>query len=147
MHATSSLTANLKGGGIEDGPLSRREARPDLSIGTGAGPSSRDSGVGLITSDTDFGGSAPPDVITCDLDMYTRSVMKSRDKDQVLMGAKRIGDLWKGRIFEQEGKRRFGGVFRSGTIREDATDEDTDDGGRSMGPIARTGQVFKGLVG
>lgn len=148
VHAGSSLTANLKGGGIEDGPLQRRELHPDLSIGIGTGIDDKyTSGIGLITSDTDFGGSAPPDVIMTDLEMYTRSIMKSREKDQVYMGAKRIGDLWKGHIFEQEGKRRFGGVFRSGTIPEGGTDEDTDDGGKSMGPIARTGQAIKGLVG
>lgn len=147
MHATSSLTANLKGGGIEDGPLKNREAHPDLTIGIGT-DEKHPSGAGLITPITDYAGSAPPDVIMTDLEMYTRSIMKSRDKDQIAMGAKRIGDLWKGHLFEQEGKRRFGGVFRSGTIREGATDEETDDGAKTMmGPIARTGQKLKGIVG
>lgn len=144
MHATSSLTANLKGGGIEDGPLRKREAHPDLSIDNG----DKHSGVGLITSDTDFAGSAPPDVIMTDLDLYTRSVMKSREKDQVFMGAKRIGDLWRGQLFEQEGKRGLGGLLhRKGTIKDADTDDSSDEGGKGKGVIARTGQAMKGLVG
>lgn len=151
-HATSTFTAGLKGGGIEDGPLGKREAHPDLSIGVGVAGAGTDgkssSGVGLITSDTDFANSAPPDVIMTDLVMYTRTIMKSKEKDQILMGAKRIGDLWKGHVFEQEKKRHFGdSLWRSGTIREDATDEDTDDGAKAVGALARTGQALKGLVG
>jgi hypothetical protein len=140
VHATSSLSANLKGGNAEDGPLRRREHRPDISTDTHAG-------IHLIVPDDEVGSSAAPDVITTNLEAYTSGIKRSKEKDWEQMGAKRIGDLWKGNIFEHEGKRGLGGLLsRKGTIRDDATEEDSDDGGRTRGALARTGQAFKGLV-
>jgi hypothetical protein len=137
-HATSSISANLKGNSHEDGPLRRREQRPDLSSSTG------ESGLKLISPDHDVGNSAPPDVITTNLEAYTNGIKKSREKDWIEMGAKKIGDLWKGNLGVEE-KKGFG-VFRKGTIKEEGTEEDSDDGGRTRGALAKTGKAFKGLV-
>lgn len=143
-HATSSLAANLKGGLAEDGPLRRRELRPDLSASTSA---DKGSGRSLIVMG-DLGGVTPPDVITDDLELYTRTVMRTKEKDQNLLGARRVGDLWRGAIFEMEGKRGLGGFLgRKNTVKDGGTDEDSDEGGRPMRGLARTGQAIKGLVG
>jgi hypothetical protein len=98
VHATSSLSANLKGGNAEDGPLRRREHRPDISTDTHAG-------IHLIVPDDEVGSSAAPDVITTNLEAYTSGIKRSKEKDWEQMGAKRIGDLWKGNIFEHEGEK------------------------------------------
>lgn len=138
-HATSSLSANLKGGAAEDGPLRRREYRPDLSSSPLGG-----GGMGLITPDADLGGIAPPDVLTTNLDAYTKCILRTKEKDWTVLGAKRVGDLWKGTLFEHEGRRGLGGLLgRKGTVREGGTDDSSDEGGKTRGAF----QAIKGLVG
>ena len=137
-HATSSISANLKGSSHEDGPLRRRELRPDYSL------ASSESGLKLITPDNEVIPSAPPDVITTNLEAYTNGIKKSKEKDWTEMGAKRIGDLWKGNLGVEEKKGR--GVFRRGTIREEGTEEDSDDNTGARGALVKTGKAFKGLV-
>lgn len=148
-HATSSLSANLKGGAAEDGPLRRRELRPDLSSSSS---SSSPSGMSLITPDHELlssgNGLAPPDAILTNLEIYTKGIMRTKDKDWALIGARRIGELWKGSLFEQESKRGLGGLLgRKPTVREASSEDESDEGGRTKGALARTGQAFKDLVG
>jgi hypothetical protein len=138
-HATSSISANLKGSSHEDGPLRRRELRPDYSM------TSSESGLKLITPDNEVIPSAPPDVITTNLEAYTNGIKKSKEKDWIEMGAKRIGDLWKGNLGGEENKKGRG-VFRRGTIREEGTEEDSDDNTGARGALVKTGKAFKGLV-
>lgn len=138
-HATSSLSANLKGGAAEEGPLRRREYRPDLFASPLGG-----GGMGLITPDADLGGIAPPDILTTNLDAYTKGIQRTKEKDWVLLGARRIGDLWKGTLFEHEGKRGLGGLLnRKSTVRDGGTDDSSDEGSKARGAF----QAIKGLVG
>jgi hypothetical protein len=106
----------------------------------------------LITPDSDIGSIAGPDVITTNLEAYTNGIKSMKEKTWEDMGAKKIGNLWKGKVNsgvgEYEGKRGFGGLIsRKNTIKDDGTEEDSDDHGKGKGAFARTGQAFKGLVG
>lgn len=148
-HATSSLSANLKGGAAEDGPLRRREHRPEFRTDSG----DSDTGMGMIIPHGDVGPVAPPDVITTDLEAYIKGILKSREKDWAIMGARRVAQLWNGHMFEQEGKRRhLGGILRRRTASRDVLDDDADDSaharGRGLkGMTAKTGQAIKGGFG
>ena len=99
----------------------------------------------LITPDHEVGSTAPPDVITTNLEAYTNGIKKCREKDWIDMGAKKIGDLWKGNLGVGGEEKRTFGVFRKGTIREEGTEEDSEDGG-ARGVLGKTGKAFKGLV-
>jgi hypothetical protein len=101
----------------------------------------------LITPDSEVGTSAAPDIITTSLEAYTNGIKKSKERDLLEMGAKRIGDLWKGNVGDEGHKRGFGLLSRKNTIRSEGSEEDSEDVGRGMGALARTGQAFKGLVG
>jgi hypothetical protein len=148
----------------EDGPLRRREHRPDFDTpstpitgrfnGNGDGiphDQQQQTGLHLIVPDDEVGHSAAPDIITTNLEAYTSGIKRSKEKDWVEMGARRIGDLWKGggNFFEGEAKRGLGlGLLsRKNTVKGDGTEDDSDDGGRTRGALARTGQAFKGFVG
>ena len=101
----------------------------------------------LITPDANLGSTAGPDVITTNLEAYTNGIKSMKEKTWDDLGARRIGNLWKGNLGEQEGKRGFGGLIsRKNTIKDDGTEDDSDDPGKGKGAFARTGQAFKGLV-
>lgn len=157
--ATSSISANLRGGGTEDTPLRMREHHhahfrddiPDEQFG---------SGVGLITADDQVGSSAAPNIITTDLEAYISGILHSRQKDWDAMGARRIAELWSGRVgTDGQNPRRTGSrqVSRSGTLvkpnhrarvasRDFAKEEEGDDsvGGGGHGAVR---SALKGMAG
>ncbi|KAL7419395.1 hypothetical protein Q5752_006233 [Cryptotrichosporon argae] len=150
--ATSTLSANLKGG-ADDTPLRKREhlRRHDVETRDYA------SGLELIVADADVGVVAPPDIITTDLEAYTRGVLKSKEKEWDVMGARRIAALWSGH--PGGGLHLHGQGFRTrrlealGRRRPTVIDEDDDGEGRARhafkGMTAKTGQALRdgfGLV-
>lgn len=146
--ATSTLHANLKGGGQEDTPLRKREhhhfrTRPEEL------PS--DSGFNLIVPAGEAGVYAPPDIITSDLEAYTRGILKSREKDWDVMGARRIGALWSGQteLGKSKSHRRLnGGVLRKKTHEPEADDGDEGSTRGALGKISeKTGLAIKGGLG
>ena len=151
--ATSSLSANLKGGAAEDTPLRKREHHLRFRADDGT---DSDSGVGLIVPQGEIGPVAPPDVITTDLDAYTKGILKSREKDWDVMGARRIGALWSGQV-DLRHKRSFGRLDRNvlrrrqtslDAGREDGLD-DAQGGARATFEkmTSKTGQAIKGGLG
>lgn len=142
--ATSSISANLKGGGHEDTPLRKREhhhLRNRLEDG------SSDSGFNLVVPAGEVGSTAPPDVITSDLEAYTRGILKTREKDWDLMGARRIAALWSGHDTNGRHHRRLNtGVLRRRHESVDETEE-----AASKGPLGKigekTGLAIKGGLG
>ncbi|EIW71183.1 hypothetical protein TREMEDRAFT_71084 [Tremella mesenterica DSM 1558] len=142
-HATSSLSANLKG--QDDLSLRRREHRvrsPD--------DDERLGGMQLIVPEGQVGHSAPPDVITTDLEAYTRSLIKTKEKDWGLLGARRIAELWNGSFTEHDHKKRngFDRVFRQRQASKLISDDDGEtSGGGTRGALKglsnRTGQAIK----
>lgn len=108
----------------------------------------------MIIPEGEVGPVAPPDVITSDLEAYTRGILKSREKDWDIMGARRIGQLWSGTAGGDGEGRRFGrlerNVLRRGkTQSRDGTLDDGDEMGMGKAAfegIKRTGQVLKGVV-
>lgn len=152
--ATSSISANLKGGHIDDTPLRKREylsrvrAEPD-------GDTSR--GLALIVPDDELSPTASPNVITSNLEAYLNGILKTREKDWDVLGARRIGWLWsdhtsgtesKGRNFVRDVVRRrtqsrdFGHGYH-GPI-EDSDDSPPGPLGPLNGVVRRTGSVLIG---
>jgi hypothetical protein len=145
--ATSSIHANLKGGNQEDTPLRKREHHLRARLEDG----SSDSGLGLIVPAGEVGVYAPPDVITSDLEAYTKGILKSREKDLDVMGARRIAALWSGQtdLTHRRSQRRLnGGVLRR---RTETIDEigDGEHGPRgTFGKMtAVTGNAIRGGLG
>lgn len=144
--ATNSISANLKGSTPEDSSLRRREHhlrhKPD--------DGDSDNGVGMIIAEGDVGPVAPPDVITTDLEPYTKGILKSREKDWDVMGARRIAELWNGNVAEHGRKSLDRGLLRKRTVSKDTMDDGEDSHG-ARGTFervtARTGQAFKGGFG
>ncbi|KAK6903592.1 hypothetical protein I203_107097 [Kwoniella mangroviensis CBS 8507] len=94
--ATSSISANLKGGTTEDTPIRKREHHLRFK-----GDDENDGeGVGLIIPEGEVGPVAPPDVITTDLEAYIKGILRSREKDWDIMGARRVAELWNGTVAE-----------------------------------------------
>jgi hypothetical protein len=62
-----------------------------------------DSGLSMIVPSV--GGAAAPDVITSDLEAYVKGVLKSREKDWDIMGARRVAELWSGRVADADDNR------------------------------------------
>ena len=108
-------------------------------------------GVALITSDV--GHVAPPDVITTDLDAYSRGLHKTKDKDLAILGARRVADLWSGHFIEEGAKKRhkLEKVFykQRQASRLVSEDDGETSGGGPRGALKgignRTGQAIKGV--
>ncbi|WVQ98166.1 hypothetical protein IAU59_005288 [Kwoniella sp. CBS 9459] len=105
-HATSSISANLKGGTTEDTPIRKREHHLRYRGDEDDGKDSMvngyqgESGVDLIVPEGDVGPVASPDIITTDLEAYIKGILKSREKDWDIMGARRVAELWNGSVAE-----------------------------------------------
>ncbi len=102
----------------------------------------------MIIADGNFGTVAPPDVVTTDLEAYTKGVLKSREKDWDVMGARRVADLWSGNVAEH-GRRPDKGLLRQRAASGDFTNQDAEDSVGAKGAFervtARTGQALKGF--
>ncbi|ORY30331.1 hypothetical protein BCR39DRAFT_564873 [Naematelia encephala] len=153
-HATSSLSANLKGGAAEDTPLRKREHHLRFSRDSLPEDSDNESGVGLIVPEGQVGPVAPPDVITTDLEAYTKGILKSREKDWDVMGARRVAELWNGHTAENFGSAKRShsrGMLRRRTASHDPVgNDDASDGSGPKGAfekIARTGHALRGGFG
>lgn len=84
---------------------------------------SSDSGFGLVVPVGEVGAYAPPDVMTADLEAYTKGILKSREKDWDVMGARRIAALWSGQTelrYKQSHRGLNGRVLRR---RQESVDE------------------------
>jgi hypothetical protein len=153
--ATNSISANLKGGAAEDTPLRKREHHA-LFLGV---ETDDQSGVGLIIPDEFIGPVASPNAITTSLEAYISGILKSREKDWDTVGARRIAEVWNGRVVsdglrrKKSGKlnKHEGAALRKGTMLREFGADDGDDsatGGGARGAFkemtTRTGQVLKG---
>jgi len=145
--ATSSLHANLKGSGHEDTPLRKREHHLRNRLEDG----SNDSGLALVVPPGEIGSFAPPDVMTSDLEAYTKGILKTREKDWDLMGVRRIAALWSGQADLRAGRtsRRHAGVLSRRRQSAD-TGDTTEEGGAkaAFGKMTtKTGQAIKDGLG
>ncbi|GMK54371.1 hypothetical protein CspeluHIS016_0109570 [Cutaneotrichosporon spelunceum] len=95
----SGVQSVVKGGATNDDNLPARKREQHIRY-TGR---EEDSGVSMIVRSD--GSATAPDVITSDLDAYVKGVLKSREKDWDIMGARRIAVLWSGRVAEIDGSR------------------------------------------
>ncbi|WVN89342.1 uncharacterized protein L203_104565 [Cryptococcus depauperatus CBS 7841] len=167
-HTASNLSANLKGV-AEDTPLRRREhhlRQLDLTRFEDEA-----SGVEMIVPEGEVGMIAPPNVITSDLEAYIRGILRSREKDWDVIGARRVAELWNGTVADsvdgykkRRGMLSFGlasrarsgsrerekGVLRRRTTSKDESIQDDDEGDlrgtiRDLGE--RAGQAFKEGLG
>ena len=150
VSATSSLSANLKGGAAEDTPLRKREHHLRFREND-ADP---ESGLGLIIPEGQVGQVAPPDIITTDLNAYIRGIQKSREKDWDIIGARRIALLWSGEVgLHRKPSNRLDRMMRMRTMSKDASksDDGSESGGGARGTFGKvtqkTGQVLKGGLG
>ncbi|CAD6576100.1 MAG: hypothetical protein TREMPRED_001578 [Tremellales sp. Tagirdzhanova-0007] len=153
--ATSSISANLKGSAGEDRPLRKREHHLRHRIEDGE----TETGVGMIVPEGEIGPVAPPDVVTTDLEAYTKGIINSREKDWDVIGARRVAELWNGSLAEQAGarpQRRMdrGLLGRRMVSRELESLEEGEDSHVAHGAkgafervTARTGQALKGGFG
>ncbi|WVF69686.1 hypothetical protein IAT40_004465 [Kwoniella sp. CBS 6097] len=121
-HATSSLHANLKGGATEDTPIRKREHHlrykgdEDDNKDSLTNGYQGESGVDLIVPEGEVGPVASPDVITTDLEAYIKGILKSREKDWDIMGARRVAELWNGTVAEMIEENPRGGGKRKGRM-------------------------------
>ena len=137
--ATSSISANLKGAAAEDAPLRKREHHLRHKAEDG----DSDTALGMILPEGHVGPVAPPDVITADIEAYTKSILKSREKDWGVMGARRVADLWNGN-HGSDGRRSD----RDLAANEDREDNTAHGAMGALGRVtARTGQALKGGFG
>lgn len=86
----SGVSAAVKGGGNDDATPARKREQHIRFKG-------RDEEGGLGMIEAAVGSAAAPDVITSDLEAYVKGMVKSREKDWDVMGARRVADLWSGR--------------------------------------------------
>ena len=112
--------------------------------------------MSLIIPEGEVGPVAPPDIITTDLDAYIKGIIKSREKDWDIMGARRIAHLWSGEVGL---KRKPSNKLDRAMMRMRSNSRDvykSDDGDESpsaghrgaFGKVtAKTGQVIKGGLG
>ncbi|TXT11833.1 uncharacterized protein COLE_02243 [Cutaneotrichosporon oleaginosum] len=101
----SGVQSVVKGGGANDEGLPARKREQHIRF-TGR---DEDSGISMIVPSG--AGAAAPDVITSDLEAYVKGVLKSREKDWDIMGARRVAELWSGRIDDGRAHSRLR-VFR-----------------------------------
>lgn len=148
--ATSTLSAGLKGGKDDDStPLRKREQHLRFR-----GEGDEECGLGLIVPDSQVGPAAAPDVITSDLDAYTKGILKTREKDWDTMGARRIADIWSGALVQEgEGGRHYSRL-RAFTRRGRAARSESEEeaapgaiGATFKGMTTRTGAALKGGFG
>ncbi|WWC86774.1 uncharacterized protein L201_001653 [Kwoniella dendrophila CBS 6074] len=122
--ATSSISANLKGGITDDTPIRKREHHLRFKDND---DNDDGQGVGLIVPEGEVGTVAPPDVITTDLEAYIKGILRSREKDWELMGCRKVAELWNGSVAEgiedrPRRKNRMGSTMSSsGSIRDTGT--------------------------
>ncbi|BEI81264.1 hypothetical protein CcaverHIS002_0204240 [Cutaneotrichosporon cavernicola] len=95
----SGVQSVVKGSANNDESMPARKREQHIRF-TGR---EEDSGISMIVPSV--GGAAAPDVITSDLEAYVKGVLKSREKDWDVMGARRIADLWSGRAAEADDSR------------------------------------------
>jgi hypothetical protein len=149
--ATSSISANLKVGHLDDTPLRKREhhspSRSNALTENGhpSGDGSSGNGLNLILPDDEVGSVASPNAITSNLESYIHGILKTREKDRDIIGARRIGALWSGHLagaeWENGGKRRFGNLRR----RTHSISKDAEEGTESSPPSASAGGVLHGV--
>lgn len=94
----SGVSAVVKGGGNDDSTPARKREQHIRFKGR-----EEDCGLGII--EPSVGGAAAPDAITSDLEAYVKGVLKSREKDWDVMGARRVAELWNGRVADDESNR------------------------------------------
>lgn len=164
----SHLSANLKGGGGEETSLRWREHQHRHRLDE---QQLEDPGMVMIIPDDEIGSIAPPDAITTHLEAYIKCILKSKEKEWDVMGARRIAELWNGSLADSvEGRRkrrgtltlslgrggsreRGKGVLRKGTSSRDDTmrEEEGREEGDLRGTIKeiseRAGQALRGGMG
>jgi len=89
--------------------------------------------------------------MTSDLEAYTKGILKTREKDWDLMGARRIAALWSGQaeLRTDRARRRHTGVLRRREASVD-TETATEEGGAkaAFGKMTtKTGQAIKDGLG
>jgi hypothetical protein len=148
--ATSSIHANLKGEHIDDTPLRKREHHsPSRSIVTEGASSVDHKGLSLIVPDDEVTAVASPNAITSNLEAYVQGVVKTRERDRDIIGARRIGALWTGHLAGTEwASHGKGRRFRDGLRRRThSISKDQDEGAESSPPSATTGKPSTSLNG
>lgn len=155
-NATSSISANLKGGASEETPTPLRKREKHMKFAEDG-----ESGLDMIVPDAGAGSVAGPDVITADLEAYTKGILKSRERDWDAIGARRVAELWNGHVAEGNGHSHHhrGKFFRRRHAKEDQGDRgDEGVGAAAIGAFkgmtkgvqnktAKTGQAVKGALG
>lgn len=154
-NATSTLSANLKGGASEETPTPLRKREKHMKFAEEG-----DSGLDMIVPDSGVGSVAGPDIITVDLEAYVKGILKSRERDWDVIGARRVAELWNGHVAEGNGHHHHhhhrGRFFRRRHAKEDQGDEGV--GAAAIGAFkgmtkgvqnktAKTGQAVKGALG
>ncbi|WVO23894.1 uncharacterized protein IAS62_005251 [Cryptococcus decagattii] len=160
----SHLSANLKGGGGEETSLRWREHHHRHRLDE---QELEDPGMVMIIPDDEIGSIAPPDAITTHLEAYIKCILKSKEKEWDVMGARRIAELWNGSLADSvEGRRkrrgtltlslgrggsreREKGVLRKRTTSRDDTmrEEEGDLRGTIKEISERAGQALRGGMG
>lgn len=118
----SGVSAVVKGGGTHDDATPARKREQHIRFKG----REEDCGVGMIMPEGTVGTAAAPDVITSDLEAYVKGVLKSREKDWDVMGARHIAELWSGRVAEG-GEGRQQSRLRVFSRRSQQPVADTDD--------------------
>lgn len=152
-NATSTLSANLKGGTSDETPTPLRKREKHMKFAEEG-----ESGLDMIVPDAGVGSVAGPDVITVDLEAYVKGILKSRERDWDVIGARRVAELWNGHVAEGNGHSHHhrGKFFRRRHAKEDQGDEGV--GAAAIGAFkgmtkgvqnktAKTGQAVKGALG
>lgn len=152
-NATSTLSANLKGGASEETPTPLKKREKHMKYAEDG-----ESGLDMIVPDAGVGSVAGPDVITVNLEAYVKGILKSRERDWDAIGARRVAELWNGHVAEGNGHnhQHRGKFFRRRHAKEDQGDEGV--GAAAIGAFkgmkqgvqnktAKTGQAVKGALG
>ncbi|KAL0243554.1 hypothetical protein I308_105520 [Cryptococcus tetragattii IND107] len=164
----SHLSANLKGGGGEETSLRWREHQHRHRLDE---QQLEDPGMVMIIPDDEIGSIAPPDAITTHLEAYIKCILKSKEKEWDVMGARRIAELWNGSLADSvEGRRKRRGTLtlslgrggsrergkgvlrkrtssRDDTMREEEGREEGDLRGTIKEISERAGQALRGGMG
>lgn len=126
----SGVTSVVKGGANHDEGLPARKREQHIRF-TGR---EEDSGISMIVPSS--GGAAAPDAITSDLEGYVRGVLKSREKDWDIMGARRVAELWSGRVAEADDSRAQSRLRVFSRRGNQPVADDDDDGSVNLGTTA-----------